>query len=227
MSPEFASIVDPIFELALSVFDRLESGDSVVAREAREQFLIQFQSGDAQLGESKHWRLAKYAIASWIDEIMLSADPIDKDWWRENILEMELFQSRLSHTRFFELAEQSAMLRSRDSLEVFLNCVTLGFRGMYASDTSQQSNEQMEGLEGSTVDRDVTNGSIEEWLDRMSRRVTVVGVPRYAEGRYRLIDGAKPSFAREQLVWWAIACLGLILINGAIYQIFLSGGGRT
>ncbi len=62
-----------------------------------------------------------------------------------SFLEMELFKSRICSVRFFELAQQASAEPDRDALEVFVNCVQLGF-AVHGQSVSPRSQYQLERL---------------------------------------------------------------------------------
>src|SRR5208337_1105060 len=94
---------------------------------------------EAILGSRRGWELARYAIVSWIDEMLVDSTWSGAEWWSNNVLEVELFNSRLCFEEFYIRAKQAAMLAQRDALEVFYLCMMLGFRGLYRDPEVSQS----------------------------------------------------------------------------------------
>lgn len=208
MRPEFAAAVDPIFHAAIKLIEQLETNGPCDAEHQHAIILSLFDRADTLLGASKSWELARYAVAVWIDEILLTLPWEGANWWRNHILEMDLFQTRICSVRFFELAKVASGMPCRDALEVFHNCVVLGFRGMYSE----------QGPESSTGRNSEWPASIELWLDRTLRMIE--GEPEFADqvGPLRCIEGAPPIYGRAQVVWWSVAALLLLLTNGAVYH---------
>ncbi len=227
MRAEFAIAVDPIFERVLQTLRELDGGAVLDPVTVRSELLGLFDRADALQGESTQWQLAKYALAAWIDEMLLNTIWDGGSWWRDHILEMELFQTRLCSTRFFELARQASAEPCRDALEVFVNCVQLGFRGMLAHSepASPESNSA----------RSTMPTSVQGWLQLMqprlesrrtahslgtgdydpSHRQPAPIVTHYSQ---RVISGAPPLAARQSVVWWSLAVAVLLLINGWALQ---------
>src|SRR5690606_19814271 len=97
MTPAFAQSVDPISLHVLELIDRLNDGQEVSPADERMRIMSLIDQADAQLGSGREWELAKYALVSWIDEILLDMRWIGREWWTNNVLEVELFNTRLCH----------------------------------------------------------------------------------------------------------------------------------
>jgi len=137
MKPRFATVVDPIFLKVLSLMESVE-GDDVISPESERQSLERlFGESEAQTSEGPSWQLAKYALASWIDDLLISAEWSGRDWWESNSMEFALFNSRDRATQFFIRSKEAAELPQRDALEVFYLCAVLGFRGLYQLSEAQ------------------------------------------------------------------------------------------
>ena len=81
----------------------------------------------ASLGGGREFLGIRYALACWLDEIL-----IDAGWreWDENKLEAALYRTNIRYGNFWQqarLAESSPA--AADAQEAFLLCVLLGFRG--------------------------------------------------------------------------------------------------
>ena len=92
MSPHFAKAVDRIFAHVIELLERIQRGENDPCQNVREQMRREFEIAGAHLEHGDDWRLASYALASWIDEVLLEAPWDGRDWWRENVLEQELFK---------------------------------------------------------------------------------------------------------------------------------------
>ncbi len=131
MTPKFAKAVDPIFMHMLRLLDRIESAESPDPGEERIQIRALIDQAEAMLGLGSEWELAKYALVSWIDEMLIDAPWESREWWKNNVLEQQIFGTRKRHQQFFIFAQKAAELIGKDALEVFYVCVILGFRGIY------------------------------------------------------------------------------------------------
>jgi type VI secretion system protein ImpK len=70
----------------------------------------------------------RYALTCWLDELFVDHSPWG-DEWKDDLLEMAIFQTRHRSWKFWEQAKLAAQLSQFDALEVFYLCVMLGFRG--------------------------------------------------------------------------------------------------
>lgn len=131
MNPKFASAVDPIFLQVLDLLEKIERNEQLEPEAEHQHLQHLFREADAKLGDRTGWDLARYALASWIDEVLIEAPWSGRDWWVNNLLEFAFFKSRERATRFFLKAEEASQLKSPDAYEVFYLCVVLGFYGLY------------------------------------------------------------------------------------------------
>jgi type VI secretion system protein ImpK len=131
MTPTFAAAVDPIFLHVLGLLERISNNESPSPSEERTAINNWLRNAEALLGQKQDWELAKYALVAWIDDMLIEAPWDGRLWWKENALEVELFNTRDRATVFYTKAKDAAKLTRRDALEVFYVCVVLGFRGLY------------------------------------------------------------------------------------------------
>ena len=52
------------------------------------------EQAGAILGTGIDWDLARYALCSWIDEVLVDSPWEGAESWSNNVLEMELFNTR-------------------------------------------------------------------------------------------------------------------------------------
>ncbi|CAK9081108.1 Type VI secretion system baseplate component TssK1 [Durusdinium trenchii] len=95
-----------------------------------------FVRGDFTGGD---FSLAKSAMVYWIDELLVNSDWTYASQWRDNPLEREIYGSRNRAWKFFENADYARSLESTDALEVFGQCVALGFQGIYRSESLRRA----------------------------------------------------------------------------------------
>ncbi len=79
-------------------------------------------------------QVSKFALASFFDEMILTADFPLKIEWEKNPLQLELFGEQLAGNKFFEKLESmlKQMEVTQDAVEVYYYCMLLGFKGRYA-----------------------------------------------------------------------------------------------
>jgi type VI secretion system protein ImpK len=79
-------------------------------------------------------RVSKFALASFIDETILTNDFPLRDEWEKYPLQLEYFGEQLAGNKFFGKLE--AMLKqmsvTADAVEIYYVCMLLGFKGRYA-----------------------------------------------------------------------------------------------
>lgn len=131
MTPKLALAADPIFLYVLELLDRINRGEQPVPQDERLKIRALLDQAEAIIGTGQEWELSKYAIVSWIDEMLVDAPWEGRDWWSNNVLEVEIFNTRLCNERFYVRAREASTLSRRDALEIYYVCVVLGFRGLY------------------------------------------------------------------------------------------------
>lgn len=79
-------------------------------------------------------QVSKFALASFVDETVLTNNFPLKNEWERNPLQLEYFGEQLAGNKFFDKLE--AMLKqievTADAVEVYYFCMLLGFKGRYA-----------------------------------------------------------------------------------------------
>ncbi|MCA9024282.1 MAG: DotU family type IV/VI secretion system protein [Planctomycetaceae bacterium] len=207
MSLDLAQSVDPVFTHVLDLLEQIEAGEDLDPRRVQMQIRDLIEQADASVGATQSWELARYAITAWIDEVLLDAAWSGHEWWSNNVLEVELFRTRDCSEQFYVKAELARSLPNSQVLEVFYDCVVLGFRGIYRSAEIAQVIGRNDGL----------SESLEAWLRRTSLAIEkksqitprVVGLP----------SGAPPRTARRWFVGTGFLLLALVVIDVLIYQL--------
>lgn len=203
MSPQFAQSVDPIILHVLNLLDRINEGQPAVPEEERVRIRLLIDQGEAIAGATPDWELAKYAIVSWIDEVLTDTPWEGNEWWSNNVLEMELFNTRLCNERFYEQAQEASALSNRDALEVYYICVVLGFRGFYVDSD----------LAGSFAQAYNLPPTLEGWAKQTSLAIRLgQGRPPLASP-LREIAGAPPLKSRPLVVWSWLGAAFLTALN--------------
>lgn len=207
MTPKIAQAVDPVFLHILELLDRIGGGESPSPQEERLKIRSVLDRAEALVGRGPEWELAKYALASWIDEVLLESPWEGREWWNNNVLEVELFNTRLCNEQFYVKAQEASTLTRRDALEVFYVCVVLGFRGLYRDSSLASMLTEAHGLPP----------DLETWSEQTALAI------RLGQGRPTLahagpdVAGAPPRRARPLLVWSWLSAAAL----GAITTVYL------
>lgn len=179
MRPEFARAIDPVFLHVLGLLDRIAQNEAIVPHDERNMIRLYFGQAEAALGNSPEWKLAKYALVCWIDEVLTDASWTGRDWWTENVLEVEYFNDRRAYSDFFLKGQEAGTLPRKDALEVFYVCVVLGFRGLYREATSQGTLDTLEQFH--------LPPSLEAWTKQTSLAI------RLGQGRPPIADNSRPG----------------------------------
>jgi type VI secretion system protein ImpK len=124
----------PIFDLIL----RLKAGIVQPSNDLRPRcakLLDEFEKrAERYRFNHKVVRVSKFALASFIDETILTNDFPLKDEWEKYPLQLEYFGEQLAGNKFFNKLE--AMLKqmkvTKDAVEIYYVCMLLGFKGRYA-----------------------------------------------------------------------------------------------
>ena len=213
MTPKFAQAVDPVFLHVLALLERVGRDGAVSAQEEQLAIVALLDQSEARLGAGTEWELAKYALVSWVDEMLVEAAWPGRDWWSNNVLEVRLFNTRLCNERFYTRAQEASTLARRDALEVYYDCVVLGFRGLYRDPNLAAVLTGARGLPP----------TLEAWARQASLGIRLgQGRPPLAGPRQE-IRGAPPLRTRATVVWSVLAVVVLGLANVvAGYALYLS-----
>lgn len=146
--------------------------------------------------------VSKFALASFVDETVLTNNFPLRNEWEKNPLQLELFGEQLAGNKFFEKLD--AMLKqidvTADAVEVYYFCMLLGFRGRYAV------YEQDKFL---AIMQETANALI-----KVGRIVPVELSPNWL-----VMDQPKPPEKRGMPVWAKIGALTGLGIAAIIYVI--------
>jgi type VI secretion system protein ImpK len=195
MTPEFAAAVDRVFLHALRLLERIGRGEDPPAEDERLRIRGWMDQSEGQLGGRDDWKLAKYALVSWIDEVLIDAPWSGSGWWYENPLEVEIFNTRVCNEQFYVKAQEAAALVRKDALEVFYLCVVLGFRGLYRDPVAAVALAEPRGLPG----------DLETWAKQTAMAI------KLGQGRPRISDASKPGEGApplegvSTLIWSSLA----------------------
>lgn len=76
---------------------------------------------------------ARYAVAAFLDEMILSSSWQDKDYWSGRPLQYEFFKEHSAGVEFFNRLQaiRRTFPANADVLEIYYLCLLLGFEGQY------------------------------------------------------------------------------------------------
>ena len=130
---DLVAFAGPVFDLIL----RLKAGIVQPSMELRPKIaslLQEFENrAERYRFSSKITQVAKFALASFVDETVLTNNFHLKEEWERYPLQLEYFGEQLAGNKFFE--KLSAMLKqidvTADAVEIYYVCMLLGFKGRY------------------------------------------------------------------------------------------------
>lgn len=198
MTPKHSQAVDPFLLHSLDLLDRIASGAEPNPQEERVRLRAFLDQGEAIVGAGRDWQLTRYALVSWIDEMLVEASWSHREWWSNNVMERELFNTRECAERFFVNANEASGLSQRDALEVYYVCVILGFRGIYSEPSLARMITESLGLPE----------DLNVWAKQVSMSIRLgQGRPALKEPT-RDILGAPPLPSKNRVVWpWLFASI--------------------
>lgn len=199
MTPKFSQAVDPVFEYVLQTLARIDGGEAPSYEEEHIRIRKAIDAADARAGQTAEWKLAKYALACWVDEVMDLAQWAGSKWWQDNTLEFHYFGTHIRSENFYVKANDAAGQHSgqsyRDALEVYYLSVVLGFRGFY-EDPHPVEDPAL------TAERLGVPKTLRGWLDQTAAGIRLRGKPRL-QPTGRMGPGA-PPLERQSLMIGAL-----------------------
>ena len=131
---DLVAFAGPVFDLIL----RLKAGIVQPSNELRPQvaaMLTDFEKrAERYRFNHKIVQVSKFALASFVDETVLTNNFPLRDEWEKYPLQLEYFGEQLAGNKFFDKLE--AMLKqievTQDAVEIYYYCMLLGFKGRYA-----------------------------------------------------------------------------------------------
>ncbi|HWA97559.1 MAG TPA: DotU family type IV/VI secretion system protein [Pirellulales bacterium] len=195
MTPKFAEAVDPVFLYVLQLLDRIAAGDNPSPEDERLRLRGLLEQAQGKLGEGQDWQLAKYALVAWIDELLIDADWQGRDWWNNNALEVEQFNTREANEQFYMQAKEATRLSRRDALEVFYVCVVLGFRGLYRDPYAVAALAEPRGLPA----------DLEAWTKQAALSIRLGGYRKTLNDAGVPGAGAPPRTGQSLVVWSSLS----------------------
>ncbi len=211
MSPDYARAVDPVFVGVLDLLNRISQRNTRGVSEEKAKLLAKLRDAESQLGSTEGWQLSKYALAAWIDEMLIAAPWDGRTAWENNTLEFDFFRTQTRATDFFLKSQEADKLPSNDPIEVYFLCVLLGFRGFYAARPedaafiAQQKNLPQ---------------TLEMWTSIKSRRIQLFRV-KEPEVKSRPLEGAPPLHGKFLVVGSTLLCLMMICVFAVVWYYFL------
>lgn len=131
---DLVTFAGPVFDLIL----RLKAGIVAPSNDLRPKVAAMLDDFEKRAERyrfnHKIVSVAKFALAAFVDETVLTANFPLKIEWEKNPLQLEYFGEQLAGNKFFEKLESmlSQIEVTQDAVEVYYYCMLLGFKGRYA-----------------------------------------------------------------------------------------------
>ncbi len=71
MTPNFSTAVDPVFQHVLGLLERIGRDETPAPSDERLRIRGWLDQAEGRLGHGQDWQLAKYALVSWIDDVLI------------------------------------------------------------------------------------------------------------------------------------------------------------
>ena len=131
---DLVAFAGPVFDLIL----RLKAGIVAPSNDLRPKvhsMLADFEKrAERYRFNHRIIQVSKFALASFVDETVLTNNFPLRDEWEKYPLQLEYFGEQLAGNKFFDKLQ--AMLKqievTQDAVEIYYYCMLLGFKGRYA-----------------------------------------------------------------------------------------------
>lgn len=131
---DLVAFAGPIFDLIL----RLKAGIIQPSNDLRPKvaaLLMDFEKrAERYRFNHKIVQVSKFALASFVDETILTNNFQMKEEWEKYPLQLEYFGEQLAGNKFFDklVSMIKQVEQTADAVEIYYYCMLLGFKGKYA-----------------------------------------------------------------------------------------------
>ncbi|MCY7344970.1 MAG: type IVB secretion system protein IcmH/DotU [Pyrinomonadaceae bacterium] len=199
---DLVAFAGPIFDLIL----RLKSGIVAPSNDLRPKvaaLLIDFEKrAERYRFNHKIVQVSKFALASFVDETVLTNNFHLKEEWEKNPLQLEYFGEQLAGNKFFDklLSMTKQIEQTADAVEIYYYCMLLGFKGRYGV----YEQEKLLAIMQQTANALVKVGKI---------------APTELSPNWLANDQPKPPEKRGMPVWAKISAFGGLGLAFIIYLV--------
>jgi len=141
--PSLLELTSDVFAMILTLRKAGDLGNEESLRQRITTFLSNFEREALDLGMIREdLDKARFALVAFIDETILDSNWNQREIWRDRPLQLEMFGERRAGARFFD---ELNYLRGqgeakREVVEVYHQCLNLGFVGQYRISGRDQLN---------------------------------------------------------------------------------------
>jgi type VI protein secretion system component VasF len=207
MTPEFARLVDPIFQAVLDVVGRLERGADVDLLGEKSEIQHRLEAAEKSTAEPssrvsrESFELAKRGLVYWIDEVLTDAATA----WKDISLEFDDYGEKNRAFKFYVEGELKARHAVADVVEVWYLCLALGFKGDIRDAFRNHLNRDLPGGSADAAE------ARRAWARELARRIRP-DQPRDLEGQ-PLEGGVAPLKGGS---WLAVAVVCVLVVAAAL-----------
>jgi len=202
-SPPRAGLADLCAELLALAMELRRAGGFGDAEVLRARIDEQFRELDVRARQAdisqEDVQLAKYALAAFLDETILTSDSPVKNAWADRPLQLAYFNDFSAGEEFYNKIDALRGAKNTGVLEVYYLCLALGFRGKYVD---------LQGMEKKKILMDTILREIRSALPPETQGLS----PRWQP------PDALPALARNLPAWLVAAGGGLLLLG--LYLLF-------
>ena len=195
VQPALADLCGDLLAFALQLKRSSDPGDADAMRQKIDEQFRALESRARQADvPAEDVNLAKYAIAAFIDEMILTSSWSLKDSWADKPLQLAYFNDFSAGEEFYNKVETLRASKKNAVLEVYYLCLALGFRGKYVD---------LQGMEKKKVLMDTM-------LREMRGTTPAPGTGGLSPG-WQPPD-ALPGIVKNFPAWFVAAACGLVVI---------------
>jgi len=201
-------LADLCADLLAFALEMRRSGDPGDADILRAKIDEQFRDMDVRARQAdipqQDVQLARYAIAAFIDETILTSSWPLKDAWADKPLQLAYFNDFSAGEEFYNKVDAARGAKNVSVMEVYYLCLALGFRGKYVD---------LQGMEKKKILMDTMLREIKAALPPETHGLSPAWQP----------PDALPTLARNFPAWLVAAACGLFLVGLFVLLSFLLG----
>ena len=194
-TPALADLCGDLLAFALQLKRSSDPGDAEMLRTRIDE---QFRALETKARQSdvpqEDVQQAKYAIAAFIDEMILTSSWALKESWADKPLQLAYFNDFSAGEEFYNKIDTLRGAKRNSVLEVFYLCLSLGFRGKYVD---------LQGMEKKKVLMDIL---LREMRGAAPAPGTATLSPSWAP------PDAMPGIVKNFPAWFVATACGLFII---------------
>jgi type VI secretion system protein ImpK len=199
---DLITFAGPIFDLVLRVKAGIIAPGGDMRAKVESMFDDYERRAERYRFNHKIVSVAKFGLAAFVDEAVLTANSTIRNEWERNPLQLKYFGEQLAGNKFFDKLE--SMLPqievTQDAVEIYYYCMLLGFKGRYAV----YEQEKLLAIMQNTANQLVKVGKIK---------------PVELSPNWIANDQPKPPEKRGMPIWAKVGALGGLGLAFIVYLV--------